>query len=454
VQLKLVGDEERLAPQLGISVLPLAPEKGGLPGLPLNRGRKSTSQIHAPTIITKSVADEQEAVETLRVKTSGSLVWALLEVPTLQRFSDLTIGPWRRGKYIAGVIDTEQRLAAFLPGLRAATWVAVDTEADSLHAYPEKVCLIQISTVSGDRLIDPLAGINLDPLLDALSGHELIMHGADYDLRLLRKHHEFVPGAIFDTMLAARLLGVRQFGLGNLVERYLKVKLEKGPQKANWALRPLTQRMELYARNDTHYLKPLADRLKSELEACGRLAWQQESCARLIADSTRQQPADLDSVWRVKGSHLLGRRELAILRELWRWREAEAIAANKPPFFVMSHQALVEIAGAAVASQPIEPFLPKHISERRRGGLVKAVAHGLALPPERHPKILRNFSRRTTEDARRRFADLQKHRDAHAAKLGIDPTLIASRAMLSELAHDWDKHHGELMNWQRALLVG
>ncbi|HLP76778.1 MAG TPA: ribonuclease D, partial [Candidatus Paceibacterota bacterium] len=103
------------------------------------------------------------------------------------------------------MIDTEQKLAEFLPKLRAATWVAVDTEADSLHAYPEKVCLIQISTVDGDVLVDPLAKIDLDPLLDALSGHELIMHGADYDLRLLLKHHEFVPRAIFDTMLAARL---------------------------------------------------------------------------------------------------------------------------------------------------------------------------------------------------------------------------------------------------------
>ena len=182
-----------------------------------------------------------------------------------------------------------------------------------------------------------------------LSGHELIMHGADYDLRLLRKHHEFVPGAIFDTMLAARLLGLRQFGLSHLVEKYLGVKLEKGPQKANWALRPLTERMEHYARNDTHYLKPLADRLKSELEASGRLGWQQESCARLIQDSTKQRPPDMDSVWRIKGSHLLERPALAVLRELWQWRETEAVGANKPPFFVMSHQALVDIAAAAVA---------------------------------------------------------------------------------------------------------
>ena len=129
------------------------------------------------------------------------------------------------------MIDTERKLEGFLPVLRAATWVAVDTEADSLHAYPEKVCLIQISTVSGDELIDPLARVNLDPLLEALSGHELIMHGADYDLRLLRKHHEFVPSAIFDTMLAARLLGLRQFGLSNLVEKYLTVKLRRDRRK-------------------------------------------------------------------------------------------------------------------------------------------------------------------------------------------------------------------------------
>jgi ribonuclease D len=350
------------------------------------------------------------------------------------------------------VIDTDRKIEAYLPVLRAATWVAVDTEADSLHAYPEKVCLIQISTVSGDELIDPLARVNLDPLLETMAGHELLMHGADYDLRLLRKHHEFVPGTIFDTMLAARLLGLRQFGLGHLVEKYLAVKLEKGPQKANWALRPLTERMERYARNDTRYLKPLADRLRAELQAKNRLTWQQESCAQLIQDSTQPRAANQDAIWRIKGSHHLTPPALAILRELWQWREKEAIAANKPPFFVMSHDALVKIAAAAALAQPIEAFLPKHISERRLGALTKAITHGQFLSPERHPKILRHVTRRPSEGERRRFADLQKHRDKQAAALGIDPTLIASRGMLSNLAHDWDLHAAELMTWQRELL--
>jgi ribonuclease D len=370
----------------------------------------------------------------------------------LQALRDLAMAPSRPPKYISRVIDSEPKLASYLAVLRSANWVAVDTEADSLHAYPEKVCLIQISTVSGDRLVDPLAGLDLDPLLDALTGHELIMHGADYDLRLLRKHHEFVPSAIFDTMLAARLLGLRQFGLSHLVEKFLGVKLEKGPQKANWAVRPLTERMERYARNDTHYLKSLADRLKPELEARQRLAWHQESCARLIQDSTTHRPADMDSVWRIRGSHLLERPALAILRELWQWREAEAIGANRPPFFVMSHEALVQIAAASAAAEPIEAFLPRHISERRHGGLMKAIARGQGLSPDHHPRPIRRICRRPSEGERRRFAELQKRRDSHAAALGIDPTLIASRGGLSDLAHDWDKHAGELMNWQRELL--
>jgi ribonuclease D len=163
---------------------------------------------------------------------------------------------------------------------------------------------------------------------------------------------------------------------------------------------------------------------------------------------------DLDAVWRIKGSHLLERDALAILRELWQWREKEAVTANKPPFFVMSHDGLVKTAAAAAASQPIEPFLPKHFSERRRNSLMKAIAHGRQLSPDHHPQHLRRITRRPTEGERRRFAELQKHRDTQAATLGIDPTLIASRATLSDLAHDWDKHAAELMNWQRELLEG
>ena len=351
------------------------------------------------------------------------------------------------------MIDTDAKLATFLPALQSAAWLALDTEADSLHAYPEKVCLIQISTVDGDRLIDPLAGISLDPLLAALAGHELIMHGADYDLRLLRKHHEFVPRTIFDTMLAARLLGERQFGLSSLVEKFLGVKLDKASQKADWARRPLTEKMESYARNDTHHLKPLSDRLKQELQHKGRLAWHQESCARLIVDCSQRPVTDMDSVWRVKGSHALSRAALAVLRELWQWRESEALAANRPPFFILSHEKMVELAAAAAARQAVDPLLPPRMSPRRRDTLVRAIRAGLALPHDRHPEKARHFSNRPTEAEMRRYRELERRRDAHAHRLVMDPTLIASRATLGDLARDWDRHAPELMNWQREFLL-
>ena len=350
------------------------------------------------------------------------------------------------------MIDTDEKLAAYLPVVTAADWIAVDTEADSLHAYPEKVCLIQISTSAGDRLIDPLADLDFNRLLDALSGHKLIMHAADYDLRLLSKHHAFAPAAIFDTMLAARLLGYREFGLAALVEKLLAVKLDKGPQKADWARRPLTERMEIYARNDTHYLRRLANHLTRELTSKHRLDWHHEWCARLIKECARPLPVDLDLVWRIKGSHALNRAGLAALRELWQWREDEAMAANRPPFFILAHEKMIAIAEAAAARQPIEPSFPRHLSPRRREGIAKAIKAAYLRPADTFPEVLRNRVRRPTEAERRRYHELEQRRDAAAHAMEIDATIIASRSTLGDLARDWDKYAPELMKWQRHLL--
>lgn len=350
------------------------------------------------------------------------------------------------------VIDTNEKLADFLPVIRSAAWLAIDTEADSLHAYPEKVCLIQISTADGDRLVDPLADMDINPLLDALVGRELIFHAADYDLRLLRKHHDFTPTEIFDTMLGARLLGERQFGLGALVEKFLGVKLDKGPQKADWARRPLTQRMVDYARNDTRYLKPLEEKLRAELVAKGRLSWHQESCARLIAESSTPPVIDPDEVWRIKGSSYLDRPALAILRALWHWREREAVSANRPPFFVLSHERMTQIAASAATQQSYEHLIPPRMHPRRREKLAHAVRAGQAVPPEKFPDKIRHRSQRPTEAEFRRFRELEKIRNHQAHGLGIDPTLIASKSVLGNLARDWEKYSAELMNWQRELL--
>jgi len=335
------------------------------------------------------------------------------------------------------VIDTDAKLAAFLPELSAAKWMAIDTEADSLHAYPEKLCLIQVSIEGTDTLLDPLSGVDLQPAFEILARHDLILHGADYDLRLLRKHCGFVPTVIFDTMFASRLLGVREFGLGNLVEKYLGVKLEKGPQKANWARRPLTPRMESYARNDTRHLKPLADILAA--------------CARLIEDSAQSLPPDPDTVWRVKGSVHLHGQALAVLRELWRWREEEAVASNRPPYFILPPEAMVSVSAAAASGREVDPVIPGYLTPRRRKGILKAVTQGLA---DKHPPgPVRRRGRRLNESEKRRLHALEDRRNKRASELGLDPTLIASRSLLIGLAGRWDEHEQELLPWQRELLA-
>ncbi|MCO5053214.1 MAG: HRDC domain-containing protein [Verrucomicrobiae bacterium] len=351
-----------------------------------------------------------------------------------------------------GVIDTEEKLAGLVPALRAADWLAVDTEADSLHAYPEKICLIQITTGIGDRLIDPLAVGDLSPLLQALAGHQLIMHAADYDMRLLFKHHAFKPDAIFDTMLAARLLGYREFGLGALAEQILGIKLDKGPQKADWARRPLTERMITYALNDTHHLKLLANHLTRALTEKHRLDWHREWCARLIEECTRPSEEDPDRVWRIKGAHALNRAGLAVLRALWHWREGEALRANRPPFFILAHEKLIALAQAAVTQQSLELVFPRHLSPRRREGISKTVHAALKQSPDAFPQILRNRTRRPSEAERRRYQELEARRDRAAQALGLEASIVANRTLLGELAHDWDQHAPQLMNWQRALL--
>jgi ribonuclease D len=350
------------------------------------------------------------------------------------------------------VIDSSDRLAAVLPPLHAAAWLAIDTEADSLHSYPEKLCLIQISVPTGDFLIDPLARLDLAPLWQTLAGRELMFHGADYDLRLLRRGPGFVPTRVFDTMLAARLVGINQFSLGNLVERFLGIKLEKGSQKANWSLRPLSPRMLAYAVNDTHHLEPVARALREQLTMLGRLAWHEQLCAQLIEECAQLRVTDPDEVWRVKGADRLDRRGMAVLRELWHWREHEAVGHNRPPFFVLAHDTLLALAMRSSQGANLDDLLPRRFSPQRRRTVTETIERALKLTEEQWPKPRRHHNGRFTLAQRRQLEAIQARRDRHATGLGIDPTLIASRATLNLLAQDWEKQAATMLPWQRQLL--
>jgi len=351
------------------------------------------------------------------------------------------------------IVDSHQ-LADFLPALRAAEWIALDTEADSRHAYPEKLCLVQISIVGADVLIDPLAKLDLTPLWDTLRGRELILHGSDYDLRLLSSQQNFRPHAVFDTMIAARLTGCEKFGLGDLVQKFIGVTLEKASQKADWGRRPLTEKMIDYARSDTRHLKPLVNLLHQQLVEKGRLVWLEESCARLVAEATQPVPPDHDGEWRLKGSNRLAPPALAVLRELWHWREKEAVANNRPPYFVMAHEALMAVAERAVAGVDYEPLVPFRMPDRRKQRLRESVLRGLEVPAVEQPQPVRGEIVRWTVAQKKRFEALEQRRNRVASQLKIDPTLIASKATLGELIREEGGNGEFLMRWQRELLFG
>src|SRR4030095_4573219 len=227
-----------------------------------------------------------------------------------------------------------------------------------------------------DFIVDPLANVDLEPLRRVLEGKEIVLHGADYDLRMLRRGLNLVASRIFDTMVAARLLGIREFSLAALVKRYFGLTLLKGSQKANWAQRPLPARMAEYAINDVRYRCPLAEELEAELDRHQRQDGFRQSCGRAIVQATVKRVRDEDELWRIRGSGSVHGLEAAVLRALWQWREKEAEAADRPPFHILQNHELLN-AGRHFASGSVPDY--RHFSSRRRQAFREAAQNALRL---------------------------------------------------------------------------
>jgi ribonuclease D len=348
------------------------------------------------------------------------------------------------------MIQTDAELSELLPKLEAVDRVAVDTEADSLHCYFEKLCLIQISVPDHDYLVDPLAKIDLAPLADVLRRKEIVLQGADFDLRLLRRSFGFVATRVFDTVIAARLLGIRSFSLAALIEKFFGVSLAKGSQKANWARRPLPQHMAEYAINDTHYLLPLAEKLEAGLRERGRLDWFRQSCERALEQAAIERSRDGDDEpWRISGSGKLGGRACAILRELWLWRDQEAQAADRPAFHILQNHLLIRAAEEFAAGE-VPDY--RHFSPRRRQGFREAAERGLALSETEWPARPKRRGTRPTREMERAAEELRRRRDAVANEHGLEPSLIAPRGAIDAVVADESRREALLVPWQRDLL--
>ena len=348
------------------------------------------------------------------------------------------------------MIETTDALTELAARIGAHDRVGVDTEADSLHCYREKVCLLQIGLPDADELVDPLAAVELSPLLAALSRTEIILHGADFDLRMLYRLGLDAPPRVFDTVIAARLAGAPRYGYAALVAEHFGITLPKGLQTANWGRRPLPDKLARYARNDTHYLLPLAARLEQRLAELGRLAWLEQSCRRAVAAARVVRKRDPQTEWRVRGSHALGPRASAVLRALWYWREDEARASDRPPFQIMSSDDLVESARRLDQDESL-PL--RGMPDPRRMRMTKVADDALQLDPSAWPERAAPRTRtRLTPDQKRRVAALKERRDRAAAELAIDADLIAPRAALERLAIEGDGWMDAVLPWQHDLL--
>jgi ribonuclease D len=351
------------------------------------------------------------------------------------------------------VIAWVRQLPDLIRQIQAVDRVALDTEADSLHSYREKLCLLQISVPPGDGskdfIVDPLSDLDLEPLRYALEPREIVLHGADYDLRMLRRGLHFTATRIFDTVIAARLLGIREFSLGALVKRFFGVDLYKHSQKANWALRPLPPRMMKYAMNDVRYLLPLASKLEEQLERFQRRDWFRQSCDRAIELAAGVRERTPDEFWRISGAGALDPNAGAVLRALWQWREKEAEMVDRPPFHILQNHELLT-AAVNFASGSLPDY--KKFSARRRQTFREAAKTALQLPQAEWPVMRRHSGIRPSAEMLRCAEKLRERRDKSAEQLGLEQSFIASRGTLEAVAADPARAKALLVPWQQELL--
>lgn len=362
-------------------------------------------------------------------------------------------------KYI--LVDNEKELVNLLADLELYDMAAVDTEADSMYHYTTRLCLIQITIGEHHYIVDPLCGLDLAPLFKARAMQTLILHGADYDLRLLWQTYGFSPQNIFDTMLAAKILGEQHLGLADLVREYFGDELKKENQRADWTIRPLSLEMCEYAIHDTFYLHELCAILVEKLQAAGRLSWLTEQCKALIEHSKNPGPPKRDP-WRITGSTPLGPCALNILKFLWKWREKQAEELDRPPYKVMPGELMLAIVRHAEVAFPqvdVErlPKLPRNFREERLNSFVAMLHEAVSTPKEEWPERLPKAPPPPIVPNSDLLSVLKTWRDLKAEELNLDPALLANKSQLIWLAapgnKPWDARYEDahLMYWQRSI---
>lgn len=359
---------------------------------------------------------------------------------------------------LPAILTHSDQIADFSRELKGCSEIAVDLEADSLHNYQEKVCLLQVSTLKQTVLIDPLGGADLMPLKEILADPTVrkIFHAADYDIRSLARDFDIELKGLFDTMISCQFLGEERFGLADVVKKFFGIELDKRFQRADWSLRPLPVEMIHYAAEDTRYLHRLAALVKSRLVEKGRLSWVEEEF-RLL-EKVRFAPSEGQELFRFKGAGILNRRQLGVLDQLLRWRDSEARRRNIPLFKVLGNKVLLDLARQWPKTRTqlslIQGLPPRQI-DRYGNALLAAVQTALELDESSLPSYPRKEKREKDPAMEQRLKRLKDWRTRKALELELDAGVLINNGMLEELARRQPRTIVDLeqipalKNWQK-----
>jgi len=332
-------------------------------------------------------------------------------------------------------IEHDKNLKQLVKKLRNESLLAIDTESNSLYAYQERVCLIQLSTRTHDYIIDPLRIADMSPLGDLLADPKIekVFHAAEYDLMCLKRDYDFTLVNLFDTMVAARICGVKALGLNRLLAEYCGVNVDKSHQRDDWGQRPLSEEGLLYAQMDTHYLPELRDKLSDLLGQHGRIEEAIETFIEASEVTPPEHTFDPEGYWRMAIPSGLNRRQSAILRELYILREEIAKERDCPPFKVFADKMLLAMAEASPRNvSELERIrgLPVAIAQRYAHELLEAIERGkrTQLPPR--PRRASVVDPVVAE----RFTALRDWRRERAESRGVESDVIISKDALWGLA--------------------
>lgn len=372
----------------------------------------------------------------------------------VRRFLGVKVTP-RMPEY--RMVERNEDLEPLVAAMQKVKEIALDTEADNMYHYRTRMCLMQIMVGKEIYLVDVLApGLNLEPLWARLRQIHLVMHGSDFDLRLLHAICGFRAHSLFDTMLAAQLLNRQRIGLAALLEEHFGVELDKDGQKANWSRRPLSKKLLDYAALDVLHLRELRTLLARELTKHKRLEWLEQQCQAQIAAGAEGFAPPEENDWRIGPADRFRGPGLGALHALWHWREDQARRLDTPPFKVCSNDLLLRIAQAAENGAGENEILQTvNLGKRHQrliGSLSAAIRAGLARDPKTLPRRRHQRMAPLTSEELARQEEFKQRRDKQAKTLNLDPTLIANRSQLAQVAREPARIREILLPWQAELL--